>query len=94
MKLISSIILALLLLSAVYSCQQSDVQEKPNVIVIVTDDQAWVDLSIHGNTNLETPSMDQIAHNGARFERFYVCPVCSPTRAELLAGREAIRCGV
>jgi arylsulfatase A-like enzyme len=68
--------------------------ERPNVLVILTDDQGWGDLSVHGNTNLSTPNVDSLAHDGARFERFYVCPVCSPTRAEFLTGRYHPRSGV
>ncbi|MED5585709.1 MAG: arylsulfatase [Verrucomicrobiota bacterium] len=69
-------------------------QGKPNVIVVLTDDQGWGDLSIHGNRNLSTPNVDSLAEDGARFERFYVCPVCSPTRAEFLTGRYHPRGGV
>ncbi|MFP4621603.1 MAG: arylsulfatase [Bacteroidales bacterium] len=61
--------------------------KNPNVIVILSDDQGWGDLSITGNTNLETPNIDALGHNGAQFENFYVQPVSSPTRAELLTGR-------
>lgn len=68
--------------------------ERPNVIVILTDDQGWGDLSIHGNTAISTPNIDRMARSGARFERFYVSPVCSPTRAEFLTGRHHVRCGV
>jgi arylsulfatase A-like enzyme len=68
--------------------------ERPNVIVILTDDQGWGDLSRNGNTNLETPNIDRLAAEGAAFERFYVCPVCSPTRAEFLTGRYHPRGGV
>ena len=60
---------------------------RPNVVVILTDDQGWGDLSVNGNTNLSTPNIDSLARDGASFERFYVCPVCSPTRAEFLTGR-------
>lgn len=66
----------------------------PNVVIVLTDDQGWGDLSLNGNTNLSTPRIDSIAHDGARFERFYVCPVCSPTRAEFLTGRYHARGGV
>ncbi len=66
----------------------------PNVLIILTDDQGWGDLSLHGNTNLATPHIDQLAKAGARFEHFYVCPVCSPTRAEMLTGRWHPRGGV
>ncbi|MCL4169081.1 UNVERIFIED_CONTAM: hypothetical protein GTU68_056605, partial [Idotea baltica] len=50
----------------------------------MADDQGWGDLSFNGNTNLKTPHIDAIAQNGVAFENFYVQPVCSPTRAELL----------
>jgi arylsulfatase A-like enzyme len=67
---------------------------KPNVIVILTDDQGWGDLSVNGNTNLRTPHLDSLARDGAMFERFFVQPVCSPTRAEFLTGRYHPRGGV
>ena len=72
----------------------STVDSRPNVVVILTDDQGWGDLSLNGNTNLETPNIDGMAKAGARFDRFYVCPVCSPTRAEFLTGRYHPRGGV
>ena len=68
--------------------------ERPNVVVILTDDQGWGDLSINGNADLETPNIDSLARDGASLDRFYVCPVCSPTRAEFLTGRYHPRCGV
>lgn len=69
-------------------------QTKPNVIVILTDDQGWGDLSVQGNTNLSTPNVDKLAAQGARLQHFYVAPVCSPTRAEFLTGRYSQRLGV
>src|SRR5262249_17787845 len=50
----------------------------PNVLIILSDDQGWGDLSIHGNKNLKTPNLDSLAKRGARFDRFYVQPVCAP----------------
>ena len=67
---------------------------RPNVVVFLADDQGWGDLSIHGNTDLETPKIDSLAQQGAAFDRFFVCPVCAPTRAEFLTGRFAARTGV
>jgi arylsulfatase A-like enzyme len=64
------------------------------VVVILTDDQGWGDLSVNGNTNLSTPHVDSLARDGVSFDRFYVCPVCSPTRAEFLTGRYHPRSGV
>ena len=75
-------------------CHEVTGSEQPNVIVILTDDQGWGDLSMNGNVSLETPHIDRLAHDGARFERFFVSPVCSPTRAEFLTGRHHVRCGV
>ena len=67
---------------------------KTNVVVFLTDDQGWGDLSLHGNTNLSTPNIDSLGKEGATFDRFFVCPVCSPTRAEFLTGRYHVRSGV
>lgn len=67
---------------------------QPNIVVFLTDDQGWGDLSLNGNTNLSTPNIDSLARDGASFDRFYVCPVCSPTRAEFLTGRYHQRGGV
>ena len=81
-----------LLLGAIV--QTSIAAERPNVVVILTDDQGWGDLSLNGNTNLATPHVDSLAADGAQFDRFLVCPVCSPTRAEFLTGRYHPRSGV
>lgn len=73
---------------------QAPRDKAPNIIMIVTDDQGWGDLSVHGNKNLQTPNIDALAEQGAQFQHFYVSPVCSPTRAELLTGRYHPRAGV
>jgi arylsulfatase A-like enzyme len=80
-----SILLALCVASFV--TPSAPAAEKPNILVFLADDQGWGDLSVNGNTNLKTPHVDALARDGASFERFYVCPVCSPTRAEFLTGR-------
>ena len=67
---------------------------RPNVLVFLSDDQGWGDLGVHGNTQLQTPNIDSLARDGALFDRFYVCAVCSPTRAEFLTGRYHPRGGV
>ena len=70
------------------------IDQKPNIVVFLADDQAWGDLSTNGNTNLATPNIDSLGRMGAKLERFYVCPVCSPTRAEFFTGRYHSRLGV
>jgi len=69
-------------------------QRRPNVILFVSDDQGFGDLSRHGNAVLRTPNLDRIAQEGAEFTQFHVNPVCSPTRASLLTGRYYYRTGV
>jgi len=68
--------------------------EHPNVIIILSDDQGWGDLGLQGNTNINTPNIDALSATGATLNNFYVCAVCSPTRAELLTGRYHFRGGV
>jgi arylsulfatase A-like enzyme len=72
----------------------AETDRRPNVVVILTDDQGWGDLSVTGNTNLATPNIDSLARDGATLEHFYVCQVCAPTRAEFLTGRYYPRTGV
>lgn len=60
---------------------------RPNIVLIITDDQGMGDLSITGNPHLETPAIDALASQSVSFSRFYVSPVCSPTRASLMTGR-------
>ena len=86
--------LSLILCLFVFSCSDKNQKIKPNIVIILADDQGWGDLSINGNTNIETPNIDNLAKQGVTFDRFYVCAVCSPTRAELLTGRSHVRGGV
>jgi len=66
---------------------------RPSVLVVLTDDQGWGDIHSHGNEKLDTPVMDRLASQGARLDRFFVSPVCAPTRAAFLTGRYYLRTG-
>jgi arylsulfatase A-like enzyme len=68
--------------------------KRPNIVLIISDDQGYGDLSLHGNPYLATPNIDRIGKEGAQFTQFQVCPVCSPTRASLMTGRYNYRTGV
>jgi len=69
--------------------------KKPNVIVILTDDQGSIDMNAYGAKDLYTPSMDRLAKEGVRFTQFYAgAPVCSPSRAALLTGKTNLRAGL
>ncbi|MFP4500865.1 MAG: arylsulfatase [Candidatus Hydrogenedentota bacterium] len=68
--------------------------KRPNVVLIVTDDQGYGDLGGHGNPALETPHLDRLHDESTRLTRFYASPVCAPTRASLMTGRWNYRTGV
>jgi arylsulfatase A-like enzyme len=68
--------------------------DRPNVLIFLADDMGWGDVSANGNPNHVTPSIDSLARDGVKLDRFFVCPVCSPTRAEFLTGRYHPRGGV
>jgi len=76
------------LLSIVLICKGQDTGEsKPNVIIILTDDQGWGDVNCYGSKDLYTPNMDRLAQEGVRFTQFYAAAsVCSPSRASMLTG--------
>lgn len=88
------LIILLVLLTTACTPEKQASDHKPNVIIFLSDDQGWGDFSITGNQNLSTPNIDKLATDGAIFNNFYVQPVCSPTRAELLTGRYHMRGGV
>lgn len=69
-------------------------RQRPNVIVILSDDQGWGDLGFTGNSFVQTPNLDRMARERTLLDNFYVCPVSSPTRAEFLTGRYHVRSGV
>jgi len=66
---------------------------KPNVIIVLTDDQGYGDLSCHGNPILKTPELDKLHQESIRFTDFHVAPMCTPTRGQLLTGRDAMANG-
>lgn len=70
-------------------------QSKPNVVLIISDDMGYGDLSSYGASDIKTPSIDSLARDGVKFTDFYAnAPVCSPTRAGLLTGRYQQRYGI
>lgn len=65
--------------------------ERPNILIIFTDDQGYADLACYGNTKNKTPRLDELAKQGTRFTSFYAQTVCGPSRSALLTGRHPIR---
>ncbi|WP_146393132.1 arylsulfatase [Allorhodopirellula solitaria] len=70
---------------------QSASPERPNVIVIMTDDQGYGEFSCNGNPITETPNIDRLASESVRLTDFHVAPMCTPTRGQLLTGLDAFR---
>ena len=66
---------------------------RPNVILVMTDDQGYGDLSINGNPVLKTPNLDRLGSESIRLTDFHVAPMCTPTRGQLLTGRDALSNG-
>ncbi len=88
-------IIAFCLVFSKLHAQQAVSRERPNVILIYTDDQGTLDLNIYGAKDLVTPNMDKLAMSGTRFSQFYsAAPICSPSRASLLTGRYPQRAGL
>lgn len=75
------------------SNKASVAQDQPNVILIMTDDQGYGDMSCHGNPVLQTPNIDRLHSESVRFTDFHVSPFCTPTRAALMTGRYPARTG-
>jgi len=67
---------------------------RPNVILIITDDQGYGDLGLHGNEKIQTPNLDRLGRESIQLTQFHVSPVCAPTRASLMTGRYNYRTGV
>lgn len=90
MKFLNFIILVLFMVAKIALAAD----RQPNVIIVITDDQGYGDMSCHGNPVLKTPEMDRLHDESIRMTDFHVDPTCSPTRAALLTGRYSARVGV
>ena len=93
-KLVATLIIAVLSF-VLRGCSNPEPERTaPNVILIMTDDQGYGDLGLHGNELIETPALDRLATQSVELTQFYVSPVCAPTRASLMTGRYNYRTGV
>lgn len=90
---IQFIVIYFLIVILLIGCAEKKLTIRPNILLIITDDQGWGDLSYHGNEMIATPHIDALANQSVVFERFYVSPVCAPTRASVLTGRYHIATG-
>lgn len=79
--------------SALMAQTSQNMKIKPNIVILVADDMGWKDVGYHGS-EIKTPNIDGLAKEGIELNRFYTCPVSSPTRAGMLTGRYPIRYGL
>lgn len=86
-------LLALACVLPVPAIRAAEPEKKPNVIIVMTDDQGLGDFSFMGNPVLKTPNLDSFAKRAVRFTDFHVCPMCSPTRGQLMTGLSSLRNG-
>jgi arylsulfatase A-like enzyme len=82
------------LLGAAPARRSEGAAPRPNIILCMTDDQGWGDVSYNGLKKIQTPTLDAMAAGGIRFNRFYAQQSCSPTRASVMTGRHPNRMGV
>jgi len=73
--------------------QNTSITGQPNILLIVVDDAGWNDFGYHGS-EIKTPNIDRMAHEGVELDHFYAYPVCTPTWAALLTGKPPSRSGV
>ena len=83
--------LSLLVLAGLASAAAQPRAARPNVVIFLTDDQGYGDLSSFGHPTIRTPNIDRLAAEGMRLTSFYAAPACTPSRAQLLTGRYAFR---
>ena len=85
----------LLVAAVLVPCASPAADPRPNIVFLLADDLGQRDLGCYGSTFYETPSLDRVAREGARFtEAYAACPVCSPTRASILSGQWPQRTGI
>jgi len=87
-------ILLLVLLCLQIQLLKAKTNNKPNIIVVLTDDQGYGDLACHGNPWLKTPAIDKLYNESVSLSNFHVDPTCAPTRAALMTGKYSSKVGV
>jgi len=91
---ISAAVFCLFAVAAGAPASAAEVARKPNIILIMTDDQGYGDLACHGNPHIKTPNLDRLYRESTRLTDFHVSPTCSPTRSALMTGRHEFFNGV
>jgi arylsulfatase A-like enzyme len=91
---VTGILIAAFIGSGSISSVRAQPRRPPNFIIILADDQGYGDLGSYGHPTIRTPNLDRMAAEGQRWTSFYAAPVCTPSRAQLMTGRLAVRTGL
>ena len=83
---------AVALTGVLSSCETS--RKKPNILLVITDDQGYGDLSCHGSPDVKTPNLDKLSSQSTRFTNFHVSPTCAPTRSAIMSGKYPFKNGI
>lgn len=94
MNILRSVLIIFIVSSICHYAEGQINEQRPNFIIVMTDDQGYGDVGYMGNDLIKTPNLDNLSETGLRLDRFYTAPVCSPTRASVLTGRYPTRSGV
>ena len=91
---LATVVLSLIICaSGLFASAADATPAKPNVIVVLTDDQGYGDMAGHGNPDVKTPEMDRLEQESLSFSNFHVDSYCTPTRSALMTGRYSHRVG-
>ncbi len=93
-KFLNLFAICLLAIPLTVSAAESLEGSKPNIILVITDDQGYAPVGAHGHPWIKTPNMDKLFATSTRFDRFLVSPTCSPTRAAIMTGRHPMKNGI
>lgn len=85
--------ISVVILFAVTACKEEQAMDRPNVIIVMTDDQGYGELSCNGNPILKTPQLDKLAGQSLRLTDYHTAPMCTPTRGQLMSGMDAAHNG-
>lgn len=85
---------AIFLIVLISSCTTTREEQKPNIIFVITDDQGYGDLSVHGSPDVHTPNLDKLHGQSSRLSNFHVSPTCAPTRSAIMSGKYPFKSGI